>query len=65
MFDIDFSWGEFLVGVIWATAAIYYGRWTQRKDDRRKARKAQERRMAQVLAAADAAARYGRDRRGA
>lgn len=46
----EFSWVEFVVSTIFMTAALYYGRHTQRRDDRKKARRAQERGLAEALA---------------
>ncbi len=46
MTDID--WGrQITVGVI-TVLAIQYGRWSQRRDDRKRAERERERRMAEV-----------------
>ena len=49
MTDID--WGrQITVGVI-TVLAIQYGRWSQRRDDRKRAERERERRMAALLEA--------------
>ena len=46
----DINWVRVAVTSAMTVAVIYYGRWTQRRDDRKARERAQVRRTAEVLA---------------
>lgn len=46
----DFDWVRFAVQTAFTIAAIHFGRWSQRRDDRKRAERAQARRLAVMLA---------------
>lgn len=48
----EFDWIRVITDAGITLAAIYYGRWSQRRDDRKARQRAQELRLAQALARA-------------
>lgn len=46
----DINWMRAAITGVITLAAIYYGRWSQRRDDRKKREREQVRRAAEVLA---------------
>ena len=46
----NFDWSQVAVSAVVAYAAIEYGKWIQRRADRKAAQRAQERRLAAALA---------------
>jgi len=47
----DIDWGRQITVAVITVLAIQYGRWSQRRDDRKRAERERERRMAALLEA--------------